>query len=173
MANSFRESMDEFLDQTVDPGSPEGLPTKIELVPEGEYKGSVVNIVPRKFQNDDGEWRAIVEMTFLIDSPEVKEETQLDEPRVRYTIFLDTPKDWDGNGNPPLEFGRNKNVQLGRLLEGFAMNDGRKFKWSSFMHEDAWLRVVKPRNPEQAMFADVAAIGVDHDSVKKQTRAKK
>lgn len=172
MAQSFRESLDEFLDQSIDPGG-ESLPTKIELVPECETRGTIVGITPRKFQNDDGEWRAIVEVMFSISDPSIKEETGLDDPRARYTIFLDVQKGWNGEGNPPLETGRNKNVGLGRLLEGLGLNDGRKFKWSMFMHEDAWIRVVKPRNLEQATYSDVAAIGRDEDSVKRPSSRKR
>ncbi len=171
MAQSYKESLDEFMDQTIDPG--EALPTKIELVPEGEMKGTVISINARRFQNsDDGVWRAVVEMMFSIDDPQVKEDTGLEDPRVRLSIFLDTLKDWDGLGAPPLDFGRNKNVALGRLLEGFGMNDGRKFKWPMFMHEDAWLRVVKPKNLEQSMYSDVAMVGRTQDSVKRQSSRK-
>src|SRR6266446_2232664 len=122
MPQSFAATLDEFLDTTVDPGG-DALPTKIELVPECETRATVQGINLRKFQNDDNEWRAIVEVMFSCTDPRVKEETGLDDPRVRYTMFLDVMKNWDGNGNPPLEFGRNKNVQLARLLEGFGMND--------------------------------------------------
>ncbi len=172
MAQSFAATLDEFLDTTVDPGG-DALPTKIELVPECETRATVQGINLRKFQNDDNEWRAIVEVMFSCNDPAIKEETGLDDPRVRYTMFLDVMKNWDGNGNPPLEFGRNKNVQLARLLEGFGMNDGRKFKWSSLIHEDAWVRVVKPRNLDQAMFSDVAAIGQDQTSVTRPAKQRR
>jgi hypothetical protein len=171
MAQSFRESLDEFLDQTVDP-SGESLPTKIELIPEGtECKGTVTGIRPIAYQNaDSGEWNAMAEIMYSIDSPEVKEETGLDDPRAVQILRLDVRRDWDGRGSPPLEFGRNKNVDLGKLLTAFGMNDGRKFKWSSFMHEDAYLRIGRPRR-EEDRYAPVSMVGREPDDVK--TRSKK
>ncbi len=168
--SSFRESLDEFLDSTIDPGG-ESLPIKIEVVPECETRGTISSITLRKFQNEDQEWRAIVEVMFSCTDPAIKEETGLDDPRARYTIFLDTVKGWDGEGNPPLDFGRNKNVGLGRLREGLGTNDGRKFKWSSFMHEEAWIRVAKPRT-EMDAFSSVVAIGKDESDVKRAGKKK-
>lgn len=171
MAQSFRDSLDEFMDQTVNLG--EALPTKIELVPDGtEAKGTVVAIRPIKYQNDDGEFQALVEFTYSIDDPEVKEETQLEDPRVTHIVRLDVTKDWDGNGNPPLASGRNKNVDLGKVLEAFRMNDGRPFKWSLFMHESAYVRVGRPRR-EEDRFAPVVMVGHDADDVKRPTKAKR
>ncbi len=169
MAQSFRDTLDEFLDQTVD-FTGEILSTKLELVPECETKGTIIAVTLRKYFNEDeGEWRANVVVMFLCTDPKIREETELEEPKAQLTIRLDTMKSWDGNGNPPLERGKNKNIGLARLLEALQMNDGRKWKWSQFLHEVLWIRTAKPYN-EQSSYADVAMVGNKEDDVKRPTR---
>lgn len=167
MARSFSEGMEEFLDATYDLGG-EALPTRIELVPPCETKGTITDIALRKFpsRQDEGEFQALVNIMFTINDPNIKEETGLDEPRVQYTIRLDTERGWDGNGNPPLVHGKNKNVGLGRFLTAMGMNDGRKWKWSTFMHEECWIKVQKPYNPESP-YSEVAMVGATEDDVKR------
>src|SRR5712671_6427069 len=168
MAQSFNATLDEFLDQTVNLGTP--LDTKLSLVPECETRGTIISVTPRKYFNEDeGEWRANINVMFLCTDPKIKEETELDEPKAQLTIRLDTAKSWDGNGNPPLESGKNKNIGLGRFLTALKINDGRKWKWSQFIHEDLWIRTAKPYN-EQSPYADVAAVASDEDGVKRPTR---
>jgi hypothetical protein len=169
MAQSFRESLDEIMDQTIDPG--EALPTKIEMVPEGTVaEATVVGIRPIVYQSgDDGSWNAMYEFTYSINDPSVKEETQLEDPRVVHIVRLDVRKDWDGKGAPPLTFGPNKNVELGKVREAFGTNTAKPFKLSDFMHETTWLRVGRPRR-EEDRYAPVVMLGHDEEDVTPRKR---
>lgn len=169
MAQSFRESLDEIMDQDINPGGP--LPTKIEMVPEGTVtKGTLVGIRPIVYQNNEsGEWNAMFEFTYSINDPEVKEETGLEDPRVVHIVRLDVRKNWDGKGAPPLDFGRNKNVELGKVREAFGSNDAKPFKLNDFMLEDVWLRVGRPRR-EEDRYAPVAMLGENEEDVTPRKR---
>lgn len=169
--SAFQTTLDEFIDQTYNFG--EAFPTRIELVPDGEYKATVSSITYRVFPSnrEEGEFAAVVNMMFSINDPEVREATGLDDPKAQLRVNLDTKKGWDGNGNPPLEFGKNKNIYVGRLLEAFGMNDSRPWKWSMFEHEDCYVRVGKPFNPDSP-YSDVKAVGRDLEDVQPSNKKK-
>src|SRR6266550_1545369 len=101
-------NVDEFLQTTIDP---EGivLDTKTSFVPAGEYPLELVGLSPREIEQE-GRQRRLVEALFLVTDPAVKEAMNLDDPRARMTVWLDTEPDGS------LAIGKNKNVQLGRLL---------------------------------------------------------
>ncbi len=166
--SAFQADLDQFLQQTIDPEG-ESFQTKIDFVADGEYQAEITGLAPRKFQQE-GEWRGLVEVTWSILDPNVKESMQLDDPRARQTIFLDLKKGWNGEGMFPLDIGRNKNTVLGRLLSALRMNDGKKFSWAKLMHEQAWVRVRKPRNEEQSLFADVVMVSSAKDGFPGATR---
>ena len=108
----------------------------------------------------------MVEYTFIINDPKVKEELNLDEPKAVYLLGLDTKKGWDGKGKPPLAPpGPNRNVYLGRWLDAFRMNDGRKFDLlTSFAHEDCWIRIGRSNDDDR--YARVVFVAPTEDAVK-------
>ncbi len=167
MAQSYNDTLDEFLDQGYDLGE---LDTKISVVPQDTVsRGTVVGIRPIKYQNDEGEWNALVEMMYSLNDPEIKESTQLDDPRVTHTFRVDiADKNWDGNGLIPLASGPNKNVELGKVLKAFRLN-GKPWKWSSFKNEEACVRVGRPRR-EEDRYAPVVAVGLNEDDVKSSSK---
>ena len=103
---------DLFLNTEID----ESNSTTYVPVPEGEFPGSIKELKPRVLT--DG--RAVLDVTWIIESEEAREATGMAEPRCRQTIWLDL----DSNGM--LDFGKGKNVALGRLREAVGQNQSGK-----------------------------------------------
>jgi len=85
-------------------------------VPEGEHPASVKSVKPRVLT--DG--RAVFDVTWTVDSDEAREATGMAEPSVRQTIWLDVTE------SGGLDFGKGKNVGLGRLREALGQNSAGK-----------------------------------------------
>lgn len=81
-------------------------------VPEGEYPASIKKLTPRVLT--DG--RAVIDVSMVIDDADVREETGMAEPLVRYTLWLDL------TDSGTLDFGKGKNVGLGRLRDALGQN---------------------------------------------------
>lgn len=80
--------------------------------PEGEFPGAIKSIKPRVLT--DG--RAILDVNWIVDAEEAREATGMAEPLVRQTIWLDTTE------TGGLDFGKGKNVALGKLREALGQN---------------------------------------------------
>ncbi len=85
-------------------------------VPEGEFNASIKLIKPRVLT--DG--RAVLDLTWIVDDEEVKQETGMAEPSVRQTLWLDITE------SGGLDFGKGKNVGLGRLRDAIGQNQSGK-----------------------------------------------
>ena len=85
-------------------------------VPEGEHQASIKAIKPRVLT--DG--RAVLDVTWVVDSEEARNETGMAEPTVRQTLWLDTTE------SGGLDFGKGKNVGLGRLRDALGQNETGK-----------------------------------------------
>ena len=81
-------------------------------VPEGEFQASIKAIKPRVLT--DG--RAVLDVTWIVDDEVARQETGMAEPSVRQTLWLDTTE------SGGLDFGKGKNVGLGRLREALGQN---------------------------------------------------
>ena len=81
-------------------------------VPEGEFPASIKAIKPRVLT--DG--RAVLDVTWIVDDETARQETGMAEPSVRQTLWLDTTE------SGGLDFGKGKNVGLGRLREALGQN---------------------------------------------------
>ena len=90
--------------------------TSFTPVPEGEYTASVKDIKPRS--TDSG--KAILDVVWVLDSPEAEAATGMKSPTVRQSIFLDLT---DSGG---LDNGKGKNVQLGKVREALNQNQAGK-----------------------------------------------
>lgn len=84
--------------------------------PEGEVTGSIKIVKPRVLT--DG--RPVFDITWVIDSEEARQETGMAEPTVRQTLWLDITE------SGGLDFGKGKNVGLGRLREALNQNQPGK-----------------------------------------------
>ena len=85
-------------------------------VPEGEFIGSIKNLKPRVLT--DG--RAVLDLNWTIDNDTAREATGMAEPSVRQTIWLDLSE------NGGLDFGKGKNIGLGRLRDALGQNETGK-----------------------------------------------
>lgn len=85
-------------------------------VPEGEFQAAIKAVKPRVLT--DG--RAVLDITWSVDDEVARQETGMAEPSVRQTIWLDTTE------SGGLDFGKGKNVGLGRLREAVGQNQAGK-----------------------------------------------
>ena len=85
-------------------------------VPEGEFQASIKSIKPRVLT--DG--RAVLDVTWIVDDEVARQETGMAEPSVRQTLWLDITE------SGGLDFGKGKNVGLGRLRDAIGQNQSGK-----------------------------------------------
>lgn len=85
-------------------------------IPEGEYPALVKTIKPRSTTSG----KSILDVLWGIDDAEVVRITGNDKPVSRQSIFLDLT---DSGG---LDFGKGKNVALGKLREAVGQNQSGK-----------------------------------------------
>lgn len=93
------------------------MSTQYVPIPEGEYTGLIKEVKGRMAKES-----AILDVIWVIDDPNVRELTGMEEPQVRQSLFLDV------SDSGMLDMGTGKNVQLGRLRAALGQNDGRP--WS-------------------------------------------
>ena len=103
---------DTFLNTEVN----EANATTYTPVPEGEHQAAIKSVKPRVLT--DG--RAVFDVTWTVDSDEAREATGMAEPSVRQTVWLDVTE------SGGLDFGKGKNVGLGRLREALGQNTAGK-----------------------------------------------
>lgn len=85
-------------------------------VPEGEFNASIKDVKPRVLT--DG--RAVLDVSWIVDDEQARNETGMAEPLVRQTLWLDIT---EAGG---LDFGKGKNVGLGRVREALSQNQSGK-----------------------------------------------
>lgn len=90
--------------------------TKYVPVPEGEFTASIKEIKPRVLS--DG--RAVLDVSWIVDDEQARVETGMAEPLVRQTLWLDITE------SGGLDFGKGKNVGLGRVREALGQNQSGK-----------------------------------------------
>ncbi len=88
-------------------------------LPEGEYQAVVDKVEnPKSFPRKDGDGHTIImNVVYAVSGQPVNEELGQDPIRVRQGLFLD----FKGNN---LDFGKGKNVGLGRLRAALNQNSG-------------------------------------------------
>jgi hypothetical protein len=135
--------------------------TEFLVVPEGEYVAQTRPITAQNFRSVEvkkqGSERFGQKMTFLdiqweIDDPKLKEEWGR-TPVARQSLILEFSP--DGNA---LEFGKGKNVSLGKLREAFGQNmTGRPWAFSMLGGQAAKIRV-KHRLDGDQIYAEVSEV---------------
>ena len=83
----------------------------------------------------------ILDITWVIDSAEAKEDTGFNEPQVRQSIFLDI----DSSGH--LDMSEGKNIQLGRVRKALNQNESGK-PWAPSMMVGQPARVHVSQRPD-------------------------
>jgi hypothetical protein len=101
-------------------------------VPENEHLANIKAIKPRVLT--DG--RAVLDVNWIVDTDEARDATGMAEPMVRQSIWLDLT---EGGG---LDFGKGKNVQLGKLREAVGQNaSGRPWNPGMLIGQVAKIKV--------------------------------
>ena len=116
--------------------------TKFYPVPVGEYLAQIDKIEARGGIDKNGNpWRALDVLWHILDDG-VKAELQTEKPLARQNIFVNvTPQGG-------LDWGRNKNIALGRLREAVGQNrPGRP--WSPTHLQGAMAKVSVIHEPDQ------------------------
>ena len=85
-------------------------------VPEGEFTASIKSVTPRVLT--DG--RAVFDLQWIVDDEQARNETGMAEPMARQTLWLDITE------SGGLDFGKGKNVGLGRVREALDQNQSGK-----------------------------------------------
>ena len=121
--------------------------TTYVAIPAEEYVGMVKS---KKFRSEKG--YTILDLVWVIDDAAVKELTGMKEPTVRQSIFLDvTP-------SGGLDFGKGKNVKLGRLREATGLNTpGQPFSFGMLEGRPARL-AIKHRIDGKDTYAEVKEV---------------
>ena len=86
--------------------------TQYTPVPEGEHPAAIKAIKPRVL--NDG--RAVLDVTWTVTDEESQNETGMAEPSVRQTLWLDITE------SGGLDFGKGRNVGLGKLRDALGQN---------------------------------------------------
>ena len=122
----------------------EASDTKYVTVPAAEYPAVIKS---HKFRQEKG--YTILDLVWAVDDQGARDATGMKEPTVRQSIFLDmTP-------NGGLDFGKGKNVKLGRLREATGLNQpGQAFSFNMLDGRPARIKV-EHRISGEDTFADV------------------
>jgi len=110
----------------------EASSTDFTPVPEGEFTA----VVDKQAIRTTTKGQVLLDLTWKIDDADVAKETGMANPTVRQSIFLDVT---DAGG---LEFGKGKNVSLGRLREALGQNqNGKPWSFGMLLGQVATVRV--------------------------------
>lgn len=125
--------------------------TKVNPFPEGEFAAYIKNVAARTTSNGS----ALIDVTWGSDDQQAKDETGMNEPTVRQSIFLDLT---EAGG---LDFGKGKNVSLGRLREALNQNaSGKPWSPSMLLGQPARIKVTHSvdKNDSSITYANVTAV---------------
>lgn len=110
----------------------EASSTTYTPVPEGEFNA----VIDKQEIRTTSKGNVILDLTWKIDDATVAAETGMDNPSVRQSIFLDVSE------SGSLEFGKGKNVNLGRLREALGQNQsGQPWSFGHLLGQVAKVRV--------------------------------
>ena len=90
--------------------------TQYEQVPEGEFQAVIDTVTPRT----TGTGKALLSVRWKVDDEGVRNQTGMAEPSVFQTVWLDVTEQGG------LDFGKGKNVQLGKLRDALNQNAAGK-----------------------------------------------
>jgi hypothetical protein len=90
--------------------------TVIIPVPEGEHPAAIKAIKPRVLSSG----QAVLDIYWTVNSDEAREATGQAEPMVRQSVWLDVTE------SGGLDFGKGKNVSLGKLRDAVGQNQSGK-----------------------------------------------
>lgn len=126
-----------------------------ELIPidDGEYVAVAKKKDLRLVETKQGE-QVVLDVTWSIDDPAQKEKTGRDNLTVRQGIFLDRTE------SGSLDFGKGKNVGLGKLREAIGLNQpGQPFNFTMIEGRPAIIKVTSRKDKDSdQIFNDVKGV---------------
>ena len=122
--------------------------TEYTPIPEAEYKAVIKEVKAQSTPKGS----PLLEITWIVDSQEVRELVGMDEPTVRQTVWLDI------NEQGGLEFGKNKNIMLNRLREALGQNDGSPWSASKMLGQVATVNIKHRLGEQGQVFNDVKGV---------------
>lgn len=133
--------------------------TQLLPVPEGEYLALSSPVTADSFRTFDirkgaraGSKGMALDIEWTINDESLKTELGR-EPKVRQSLMLDTTSDGTG-----LDFGKGRNIGLGRLREAFGQNqDGQPWSFAMLGNQVARVKV-KHRLVEDKVYAEVSEV---------------
>jgi hypothetical protein len=123
--------------------------TEFTPIPEDEYRALIKDVTAGTTPNKGTPY---LEVTWIVDDDGVRELLGLDEPTVRQTIWLDV------NESGSLEFGKNKNIGLGRLRDALGQNSGGAWGPSMLLGQVATVNIKHDITDQGGVFARVKGV---------------
>jgi hypothetical protein len=130
-----------------------GFDTSYATVPPGEYRGQIDKVMVNKVNTKDGE-RAVMNVSWSILDEDVKKAMDVEKAMSRQTIWLEL------NDKGGLDRGKHKNVDLGKLLTGLGMNDGKPWSPSGLVGNLAMVKILHSpnQNDPENPYANVVSV---------------
>jgi hypothetical protein len=144
----------------------DNLRTRLVPVPEGVYQAHIKGVPAVRSGVKDGNRWCTADFLFVLDDEQVKKDTQLQEPTVRYSMFLDmdpsSTRLLTETDNP------NANIKLGRLKEACGIKPGRKWSLRHFDGLSCWVRVKQRTDPDdiETIYSDIVAVSKERPSTR-------
>jgi hypothetical protein len=124
------------------------LETDFTPIPEAEYRAVIKEVLPDTTANGSN----LLKVIWIIDDQSVRDLIGLDEPTAPQTIWLDI------NEAGGLEFGKNKNIGLGKLRDALGQNTGAPWSPTHLIGRPATVQVKHRMGSEGGVFAEVKAV---------------
>ena len=124
------------------------LETEFTPIPEDEYKAVIKEIKA----DTTPKGSPLLELIWIVDSQEVRDLIGMEEPTVRQTIWLDI------NEQGAMEFGKNKNIGLGKLREALGQNTGAAWSINKMLGQVATVNIKHRLGSEGGIFAEVKGV---------------
>ena len=117
-------------------------------IPAADYQAYVDSTGFRPFMRDGEATKVILDVTWIVPDDTLAAELGVEELRVKQSVFLDVTADM------AIDFGTNKNVQLGQLRKALDLNDPKKpFSFNDLINKSAMITVIE--DPSKDDPADV------------------
>lgn len=128
--------------------------TSFEPIPAGEYTAIIEDVVAREVNGKNGP-RVVLDVTCLLQAPEVQAKLGREKLTVRSGIFLDT------TSNGGLDMSKGKNIGLNKLRDAVGMNvPGKPFSPSMLKGQTVKAQVtLRPDKNSDAIFNDIKSFG--------------
>lgn len=124
------------------------LDTEFTPIPEAEYPGFIKEVKP----DTTAKGSNLIEVIWVVNDDAVRELIGLEEPTAKQTIWLDI------NEQGALEFGKNKNVSLGKLRDALGQNDGKPWSPLMLLGQPAIVNIKHRLGDQGGVFAEVKGV---------------